>query len=65
MGMGVDESGHDNAALGVQDLRLGVLGPERGFLADFHDLRALVGHGAVLVVALALAVTGDESAVGE
>ena len=65
MGMGVDEGWHDNAAPGVQDLGLRVLGPEGGLLADLHDGRALIGHGAVLIVAFALAVPGDESAVGE
>ena len=63
MGGGVDDRGHDDAALGVDDLRVGVFGPQRGLLAHLHDLRALIGHSAVLVVALALAVAGDEPSV--
>ena len=65
VGVGVDEGGHDDAALGVDDLRVRILGPQGALLAHFHDLAALVGHGAVLVVALAVGVTGDESAVGD
>ena len=64
VGVGVDEGGHDDAALGVDDLRLRVFGSQSGFLADLHDLRALVGHRAVLVVALTLRVAGDEPSVG-
>ena len=64
MGVGVDEGRHDDAALGVDDLGLGIFGFQRGFLAHLHDLRALVGHGAMLVVAPALRVPGDEPSVG-
>ena len=64
VGVGVDEGGHDHAALGVDDLRLRVFGSQSGFLADLHDLRALVGHRAVFVVALTLRVAGDEPSVG-
>ena len=35
------------------------------FLTYLHDLGALVGHRAVLVIALTLRVTGDESAVDD
>ena len=64
MGVGVDEGGHNHAALGVDDLRLRVFGSQSGFLADLHDLRALVGHRAMFVVALTLRVAGDEPSVG-
>ena len=64
VGVGVDEGGHDHAALGVDDLRLRVFGSQSGLLADLHDLRALVGHRAVFVVALTLRVAGDEPSVG-
>ena len=64
MGVGVDEGGHNHAALGVDDLRLRVFGSQSGLLADLHDLRALVGHRAVFVVALTLRVAGDEPSVG-
>ena len=65
MGVGVDEGGHDDAALGVDELGVGVLLPQGGFFAHLHDPAALVGHSAVLVIALAVRVTGDESAVGD
>ena len=65
VGVGVDEGGHDDAALGVDDLRICVLGPQGIFLAYLQDLAALVGHSAVLIVPLAVGVTGDESAVGD
>ncbi len=61
----VDERGHDDAAPGVDDLGIGVLGAEHGLLADLGDPRALVGDGAVLVVALPLRIAGDEAAVGD
>jgi len=64
MGMGVDEGRHDDAALGIDDLRLRVLGPQGGLLAYLHDIGALIGHRTVLVIALTLAVAGNESAVG-
>ena len=63
VGVGVDEGGHDDAALGVDDLGVSVLGAQRGLLAHLHDLGALIGHRAVLIVALALAVAGDEPSV--
>ena len=63
VGMCVDKGGHDNAALGVHDLCLGVLGAQGCLLAYLHDLGALVSHCAVLVIALALAVAGDEPSV--
>ena len=65
VGVGVDEGGHDDAALGVDDLRIRVLGPQGAFLAYLYDLAALVGHSTVLIVPLAVGVTGDESAVGD
>ena len=65
MGMGVDEGGHDDAALGVDDVGLGILGPQGALLAHLGDGGALIGHGAVLVVALAILVAGDESSVDD
>ena len=63
VGVGVDQGRHDDAALGVDDLGLGVFGPQGGLLAHLHDAGALVGHRAVLVIALALAVAGDQTSV--
>ena len=64
VGVGVDEGGHDDTAFGVDDLRLRVFGFQSGFLAHFHDGSALIGHGAVLIVASALRIPGDEPSVG-
>ena len=61
----VDERGHDDAALGVDDLGVGILGAKHRFLADFDDLRAFEGDGAVLVIALCICVAGDETTVGD
>ena len=61
----VDERGHDDAALGVDDLGTGILGAQRRFLADFDDLRPLKGDGAVLIIALCICVAGDETTVGD
>ena len=61
----VDERGHDDAAPGVNDLGVGILGAKRCFLADFDDLRALEGDGTVLVIALRVCVAGDETTVGD
>ena len=62
---GVDERGHDDAALGVDDLGVGILGAKHRFLADFDDLRAFEGDGAVLITALRVCVAGDETTVGD
>lgn len=63
VGVGVDEGGHDDAALGVDDVGVGVFGAQSGLLAYFYDLRTLIGHRAVLIVALPACVTGDEAAI--
>ena len=65
MGVGVDEGRHDDAAPGIDAVGVGVLPAQGALLTYLHDLAALVGHGAVLVIALALRVTGDESAVDD
>lgn len=65
VGVRVDEGGHDDAALGVDDLGVGVLRAQSGLLADLGDPRALVGDRAVFVVAAALCVAGDETSVGD
>ena len=41
VGVRVDEGGHDDAALGVDDLGVGVLRAQGGLLADLGDLRAI------------------------
>ena len=64
MSMGIDESRHDHAALGVDDLCLRVSGFQNGFLAHFYDLRTLVGYSAALIIAPSLRVAGDEPPVG-
>ena len=61
--MGVDERRHDDAAIGVNDLRLRVLGTQHSFLADLGDFCALVGNSAMLIIAAALRIPGDEPAV--
>ena len=61
----VDERGHDDAAPGVNDLGVGILGAKHRFLAYFDDLRALEGDGAVLIIALCICVAGDETTVGD
>ena len=61
----VDERGHDDAALGVDDLDVGILGAKHRFLAYFDDLRPLKGDGAVLVIPLRARVAGDETTVGD
>ena len=63
VGVGVDEAGHDDAAPGVHEFRLGILGLQIGSLADFHDLAAVGDHAAVRQVAHAFGVPGDEPAV--
>ena len=65
VGVGVDKCGHDDAALSVDDVGVGVLGPQRGLLAHLYDLRALKGHRTVLIIALPAGVTGDEPSVGQ
>ena len=65
VGVGVDEGRHDDAAPGIDAVGVGVLPAQGALLTYLHNLAALVGHGAVLVIALALRVTGDESAVDD
>ena len=62
MGMGVDKGGHDDAALGVQQLGVGVFGPQRGLLAHLDNLRALEGHSALLEIGLR-GIAGNQPAV--
>ena len=61
----VDERGHDDAALGVDDLGTGIFCAQRRLFADFNDLRPLKGDRAVLVIALRVCVAGDETTVGD
>ena len=65
MGVGIDEGGHDDAALGVDEVGLGVFGPQDALLAYLGDGGSLVGYGAVLIIALAALVPGDESSVDD
>ena len=65
VGVGVDEGGHDDAALGVDDLGLRVFCAQRGFFADLDDLGAFIGDGAFFVIALAALVAGDDTSVCE
>ena len=65
VGVGVDEGGHDDAAPGVDDLGVGVFEAQGGLLAHLGDGGAVKGHGAVLVVAPAPGVPGDQAAVGD
>ena len=65
VGMRVDECGHDDAALGVDDLGLRVFCAQRGFFADLDDFGASIGDGAFFVIALAALVAGDDASVCE
>ena len=65
VGMRVDECGHDDAALGVDDLSLRVFCAQRGFFADLDDFGAFIGDGAFFVIALAALVAGDDASVCE
>ena len=62
VGMGVDEGGHDDAALRVQEFCLGVFGPQLRGGTDLQNAAALYDHAAVLDVAPG-GVPGDESSV--
>ena len=63
VGVGVDEPRHDDAAPGVHELRLGVLGLQSGGGAHLHDLSSVGDHAAVRQIAHALRVPGDDLAV--
>ena len=65
VGMRVDECGHDDAALGVDDLGLRVFCAQCGFFADLDDFGALIGDSAFFVIALAALVAGDDASVCE
>ena len=61
--VGVDESGHDDAALCVDFFRLRVFGCQSRFLADLDDLAALIDHGTFFIVAPCVGVAGNEPSV--
>ena len=63
MGMGVDQTRHDDAAPGVHKFRLGVLGLEFRGGAHGHNLAAVGHDAAVRVIAGAVRVPGDEFSV--
>ena len=65
MGVGVNEGGHNDTAAGIDHFGISVLGAEGGLLAYLHDLRAFKGHGTVFIIALSLAVAGDEPSVSQ
>ena len=62
VGMGVDEGRHNDAALGVDALGVGIFGKQRSFLAHLDDFRALEGHGALLKIGLQR-IAGNETAI--
>ena len=47
MRMSVDESRHDNAALGINEFRVGILGLQISGFANLFDFCAVDGHAAV------------------
>ena len=65
VGMRVDECGHDDAALGVDDLGLRVFCAQCILFADLDDLGALIGDSAFFVIALAALIAGDDASVCE
>ena len=60
--MGVDEGGHDDHTLGVDEFRLGVFGLKGGGFPDLQDLGALHSYAAVFQIGQG-AVPGDEFSV--
>ena len=62
MRMGVDESRHDNATLGVNKFRIGILCLQIGGFADFFDFCAVDDHTAVRQIGECFA-SGDQLAV--
>ena len=64
MGVSVDKGGHDDAAPGVQELRLGIFGPQRGSGAPIQNAPAPDDHAAVLEIAQRR-IPGDQSAIGK
>src|SRR5699024_10907162 len=62
VGVGVDKAGHDDAALGVDKLRLGIFGLQIRGRAHLQDLGAVNGHAAVGKVGQG-AVPGNQFAV--
>ena len=65
VGVGVDERGHNDVALCVDDLGLRVFRAQRCFFADFYDLRAFKDDTAFFVVALAVGISGNQATVCE
>ena len=63
--VGVDERGHNDVALCVDDLGLRVFRAQRCFFADFYDLCALKDDTAFFVVALAVGISGNQTTVCE
>ena len=64
VGVGVDEAGHNDLALCVHELRIGVLGPHIGQCAHSLDGLAVDDHGAVLKIGV-FTVAGDELSVAD
>ena len=65
VGMGVDEGGHNHAAPGVDNLGVGVLLAQYALLPYLGDVAALKCHSAMLVIAFAGLIAGDEASVGD
>ena len=63
VGVGVDEAGHDDPALGVHEFRLGIFRLQGGGFAHLDNFPAVGDHAAVGQVAGAAGVPGDELAV--
>ena len=63
VGVGVDERGHNDVALCVDDLGLRVFRAQRCFFADFYDLCALKDDTAFFVVAFCVGISGNQTTV--
>ena len=64
VGMGIDESGHNYATLGINELCLRILGTELGSGAGLQDLGAVDDNTAVRQIGVGL-TPGNESTVGK
>ena len=65
VGVGVDERGHNDVALCVDDLGLRVFRAQRCFFADFYDLCALKDDTAFFVVAFCVGISGNQTTICE
>ena len=65
VGVRIDERGHDDVALGVDDFRLRIFCAQGCFFADFYDLRAFKDDAAFFVVAFCVGISGNQTTVCE